>query len=314
MIKTVFKLSIPLILALSGSVTAENIERFEPDPLPGNFYNEYFLSEKQYLTNSRLVSYSVYTHQSLKPEKAVKIINFDPRVIDFVVQFSIYRPKHFTAILEQTGFVAAVNGITISFLKPQGDIKGQDLDYSGNEVAVYQVEGDESVANLRYSVGVKNNGMVEILKGGIKILKGQPRSNLSKNPDYYKYFINGASLLFNNENLRNEEEFFRTFYINNDKDLSKNMIPAADAPRTALGITENDKVIIGSFGEGKFGDGHGVTAYDIYRIFKLLDVKQAVMFDGGSATAMVTKKHNGYVTHPSSEHGVNVSFISIFDI
>lgn len=314
MLKRVLKLAIPFIILLSASAPAETIERFEAETVPGNLYKEYFLSEKQYLTSSKLVAYSVYTHQNLKPEKMVKIINFDPRVIDLVVQFSINRPKHFTAILEQPGFVAAINGITISFLKPQGDIKGQDLDYSGNDVTVYQVEHDESLANLRHSVGVKHNGMIEILKGGIKVLNGQPRSNKSKNPEDYKYFISGASILFNNENFKNEHEFFRAFYINNDRDLTKNMIPDSEAPRTALGITENNKVIIGSFGEGKFGDGKGVTAYDVYKIFKSLKVKQAVMFDGGSAAAMVTKKHNGYVTHPSPDHTANVSFISIFDI
>lgn len=298
----------------SGSAPAENMGRFEPESLPVNFYNEYTLTEKQFLTTSRLISYSVYTHRTRRPEKSMKILNFDPRVIDFVVQYAVNSPKHFTTILEQPGFVAAINGITISFLKPQGDIKGQDLDYSGNAVNVYQVEGDESLANMRHSVGVRHNGTIEILKGGIKVLNGQPRSNQAKNPGDYKYFINGVSILFNNETFKDEKEFLKTFYNNNDRDLTKNMIPNTEAPRTALGITENDKVIIGSFGEGKFGDGYGVTTYDIYKLFKLMNVKQAVILDGGSATAMVTKKHNGYVTHPSNDHELNVSFISIFDI
>lgn len=309
LLTTIFGLN---LLFTMNSYAQEN--NYQPEKVPKVFLNEYNLSSEKYLTQSKFVSFSLYFNSKKDPGKTIKIISFDPKVIDVVIQYSPKSPKHFISLLEQPNIVAAINGVTVADFEPQGDIKGQDLDLANKQVNIYQLKKDVSAANERHSVGIKHDGTVDIVRGRIKLKNGISRSNLSIQNDKYKYFINGAALLMNNQNFTDEQAFLKAFAINNDKDLIKNMIPDAQSPRTVLGITKQGKVIIASFGEGKFGDGYGFSGFDVYKVLRSLNVNKAVMFDGGSASAMITKDSNGYVSHPKADYTVNASFITIFDL
>lgn len=244
--------------------------------------------------------------------KNFKIAFFDPKYIKLKVQYSDKSSESFKDLSKQKNFVMAVNGVTVSGDKPQGDLKGENLDYINNPIKIYQLIGDQTAVNLRHSLAITENNEVNIVKGGIKTKSGPNRSSNSFNHDKYKYFINGAALLFDGHNFLNEKSFLNYFIMNNDKDLIKNMIPESNSPRTVLGITTDNKIVLGSFSEGKYGDGIGFTGFEVYQVLKSFGATKALMFDGGSASAMFTKKQ-GFVSVPKNEYHYNSSFISVFE-
>ncbi|MFN8576406.1 MAG: phosphodiester glycosidase family protein [Candidatus Sericytochromatia bacterium] len=270
--------------------------------------NNFKLRETLNISKSNYLKLGIYENR----ERIFKIVFFDPKYIQFKIQFSDKSPKSFASLSQQKNFLLGFNGITISDNKPQGDIKGEDLEFSNKPIKIYQLKNDQTAVNLRHSIGITENNEIEIVKGGIKLKNKVNRSNNAFNHDKYKFFINGASLLFNEHIFLNEKSFLIYYRMNNDKDLIKNMIPESYSPRTAIGITNDNKVVIASFSEGKYGDGIGFNAFEVYQTLKNLGCVKGLMFDGGSAASMFSEKF-GFLSKPKNEYMYNSSFLTIFD-
>lgn len=268
--------------------------------------------------------------------KDMRVIEFDPKSIKLEFQFAdkaantkSFNPSDKNFIGKQDKFIAAVNGATFYAGMINGDGKTDNNIYKSS---------NRSAATQRYAITIKD-GKPEILRGGIDtkdidVSTGKP---VQVSRDKLPFFINGGALLFTgNDKFKNEAEFNQSFldrHISPDrKDVKYNEIKGKTdekgkfvesfidnmridtrAPRTVMGITENNKMVMVTFGDG---DSYvGANGFEMYKALRNLGVVEAVMFDGGGATAMVTKDTKGKtsVTSPDYDrgYGKNPNFIVI---
>ena len=301
----------------------------------------YHLSESKQLGKNKDVTFAEFQDKNNDPTHTLRMYAFDPKAVDIRVQRG--NPKGgaipFTSLLGQNNFITAINGVTMNGV-PVGDVKGEVPGTKTTKVS--QLENNQTAANGRWSIAVNKDGNVSFVKGG---LQGPEKRANASNPDNYKYFLNGGSMLFNKQ-YNSEEDFYTHFgnikmvtnskgkptpvlvdskISNNDASMINNMKPSQDKPRSAIGITADGKVAIITFGEGIFRPNAknpnpkqgGVTAYEMYQTLSKMGIKQAIMLDGGGAPGIIEKNANGFVTEPyhvgGDDYRNNCTFISIFD-
>lgn len=287
--------------------------------------------------SKNLSSGVVYNHYgSGTASKDMRVIEFDPKSTKLEIQFNkkpgaekSFKPSDKNFIGNQNKFIAAVNGSTFYAGQINGDEKTDNNIYTSS---------NRSASSQRYGIAIKN-GKPEILRGGldtkdIDVSTGSPKT---VNRDKLPFFINGGALLFTaNDKFKNETDFNQAFLDRHISPLHKdvnysdikgkkdangkfvesfidNMRIDTRAPRTVMGITSENKMVMVTFGDGK--SYVGANGFEMYKALRNLGVVEAVMFDGGGATGMVTKDSKGQVSATSPDYNrgysTNPNFIVI---
>ncbi len=205
-------------------------------------------------------------------------------------------------ILKHKKATVLINGVFTDGSNAIGNIKGENL--QNNKQDIYRLEGNKAATNGRAFFGITKDGKLEIKKGG----------NLEDdNNNKYSQLMSGLVILSDSKNnkFKNKDEFLNYMKKNNDKSSLINIFRANEkdlkdnskldtnkAPRTAIGITKDNKFITLTIGKGENRYGNVSDIYSAYKILDDLGAVSKALLDGGGATFKVL---NGKLVEPPQE-------------
>lgn len=210
-----------------------------------------------------------------------------------------------------------INGVFTNGANAQGNIKGENL--KNNKIENYNLKGNNAAANGRAFFEITKEGKLEIGKGG--------KLDVSFD-NKYSYLMSGLVLLASDkaQDLKNENDFLNYLKKNNDdrsiqnifritndevkelkkqnktvKDIPNETLSKKVAPRSAIGITKDNKLITMTIGKGENRYRNVANVYECYKSLKDLGAVSMAMLDGGGATFKV--KNGKLVEPPEASSG-----------
>lgn len=180
-----------------------------------------------------------------------------------------------SALAEQRGAVAAVNGSFFNMKAPYGSANYLRVD--GQELASNAYDGYENSGQGR---SIRQTGAVATFKGAMYVLKSDDLARWEHDIAAEDVVTTGPVLLVGGET----EEI-----VLNDFNTRRN-------PRTAVGRRTDGTVLL-VVADGRNQEAAGLSMRELQQVMAALGCVDAINLDGGGSTTMVV--HGEVVNHPS---------------
>lgn len=218
-------------------------------------------------------------------------------------------------VLQNGGFRAGAN------TEAQGNIKGDNL--TTNKIGIHKLKGNIAASEGRAFFGITKDNKLEIGKGGkldnasdnkynylmsgLGLLASNKENNFKTKEDFYNFIKNNndSGTILNLFRINKKTDLilpnliadYKIKHPKEAKTMSRDQIidkvikeyPINEldeklAPRSAIGVTKDNKLITLTIGHGDKRYGEFATVYECYKSLKDLGAVSMSMLDGGGAT------------------------------